>query len=724
MAWWWAIRAPGRDVSPRAQAAPQPTEASTELKEPEVVPADDVQRDAIVAPTEETVILRPPAAEFDDSAAATLLIQVRADATGDPIQGVRIVLWPEPKQGVFFVVNGETSSERFGRSPLSDEQGRARIVVPAGRTFRLNTSSDVAGPATLEISPLAVGEQREIEVRVPMGTDLRFVARVVDDESGDALPDARIRVGSIGEIGKGSEDPETGGRSSIQVDQDGCFELDLESWKHRIARVEAPGYAWTPVVPTVGHETRATAREVRLRRAAVVEVHVVARGPLTLEGILVELSTEHYNLNGLASMGQFVFSSEPVRWSALTDAFGRCRIEGLPPGVALDSSARPRGESTVRLPGVPSLAPGETRAIEIELGGGATLSGWVRDVDGAPVQRAEVWLMARSAAAGTCMRSYEQDSAQVERTDADGRFSYLDVPDGEWLVGCSADGPFAPHSASVMVTNGRADREPSLIADASLFIRGRVLDYAGRPVEAHVFAGGVESGCFADGKSEADGSFALGPLVRGSYVLSAMPSGRAEGEPLTRSEPLTVSAGTSDVILELQRGGVISGRVVDPLTGRGVAMDIQAASLGDAQAGGGRWQLMSSQDGTFRFDGLAAGTYVVSARTTGVQFAFSDAIELAAGHEVGDLTLTLEPGARLRVRYDGAAPYGQLRIHRGGIPVAADGIQRGSDDTFVVPVGTLTVECSEHMGTHKSTRSKSVEVAAGGLATVEFGRED
>lgn len=134
--------------------------------------------------------------------------------------------------------------------------------------------------------------------------------------------------------------------------------------------------------------------------------------------------------------------------------------------------------------------------------------------------------------------------------------------------------------------------------------------------------------------------------------------------------------------------------------------------------------LTSSEDGSFRVDGLAVGTYALTANTTGVQVAIRSGIQLAAGQQVVDLVLSLQPGGRLRIRYDGAAPYGQLRIHSDGFPVAADGIERGSDKTFVVPVGSLTVVCSEHMGSEKSSRSKSVEVTAGGLATVEFAREE
>jgi hypothetical protein len=722
-AWSWASRTPVRDVSPLAPSTPRQSEAPTELEQAPSALAPEVTRDVVIAATAAesaaTAANKSGSAEW-----AVLALLVRSQEAGEPLQGVRMLLWPVPDEPGFSIRGGQTSSERFGASPLSDEHGRAFIEVPAGRTFRLTTASELAASATLEIGAFSVGERREVELRLATGLDLRFVARVVDDESGEPLTEAHARLGTIGEIGKSSDASDgdaKDGRKRLQADGEGYIEVVVGSWQGLIARVDAPGYAWVPVVPSEGHATRDLAHEVRLRRAGSVEAHVVALGALALEGIRVELSGDYHRLVELQSSTQFVFSRDPARWSALTDAQGRCRIDGLPPGVPLDLSARPQGEKVVRIPGQISLAAGETRVVEIELGGGATLTGWLKDVDGAAVGRAEVWLMARSKVSGMCMLSHEEASARTTRTDADGRFRYEQVPDGEWLVGCSPDGPFAPHSTVVVVADGRAGREAGLIADGSLFLRGRVLDPEGRPVEAHVFAGGSESGCFASDDAGADGSFAIGPLVRGSYMVSAMASDPRAS--LTGSEPLTVDAGTSDLILTLQRGGVISGRVVDPITGLGVQADVVAAVNG-VSGEGGFWMLTSSEDGTFRIDGLAVGTYSLAASTNGIQFAQRHGVQLAAGQVVTGQVLSLEPGARLRVRYDGSSQYGHVRISRDGIPVAFEGIEPGGEATLVVPAGTLEVLWSEYAGTNRTSRTQSVDVAVGDLVTVEFERAD
>ena len=120
------------------------------------------------------------------------------------------------------------------------------------------------------------------------------------------------------------------------------------------------------------------------------------------------------------------------------------------------------------------------------------------------------------------------------------------------------------------------------VAESSLSIEGTVFTGESRtPVAgANVFAlTGYDAG--ANAKSDAQGKFRLTGLPRGRELLVTIRPAGDETDLLKRTIPVSAPPGatTVNVDVELRRGVVLTGRVVDPTTGAGVQSGIRIAPL-------------------------------------------------------------------------------------------------------------------------------------------------
>lgn len=101
-----------------------------------------------------------------------------------------------------------------------------------------------------------------------------------------------------------------------------------------------------------------------------------------------------------------------TQWGETTDAQGRMRLHGLPPGRHQLSVGNARAEV--------QLVAGETARVQIVLGGGPSITGQIVDSVGEPVADLNVQLGGPRAGS--------------ERSDEDGRFRFDDLPEGEYQV--------------------------------------------------------------------------------------------------------------------------------------------------------------------------------------------------------------------------------------------------------------------------------------------------
>ena len=286
---------------------------------------------------------------------------------------------------------------------------------------------------------------------------------------------------------------------------------------------------------------------------------------------------------------------------------GRFRIGGLTEGDYC-LFARARGSAVT---GIVARAGDED--LRVVLRGAKTISG--RVVSGeerTPVRGAKV-----------VARKWGPHPFWVWRAATSGKggsFTIEDLPDGEYEIttgGPDSGGPYlAVHLAGVPA--GRSDLE--VVVAESVSIRGRLVDREGRPVgesmRVRVREGGGAS------FSRHDGTFEVHGVAPGEHeVLVEAPDDKVRHF-LPRTV-LPVTAGTADLVIVLQRGVTVAGRVVDE-SGQGVLRKVEIrmeragrveAENGDGEDGdgarsdaGGPGVFWSRADGTFESPALPEGT--------------------------------------------------------------------------------------------------------------------
>ncbi len=247
-------------------------------------------------------------------------------------------------------------------------------------------------------------------------------------------------------------------------------------------------------------------------------------------------------------------------------------------------------------------------------------------------------------------------------------------------------------------------------------VAGVVLDKdTGQPItEASVSARPGSGPAGAGARTGPDGRFVL-DLEPGDYRVTAAAEGYA-------SEGMDVTAGSAaaaELRIELGRGQVLKGRVVDA-KGRPAGDLLVTATSGAVGAPDRHTDgTVALADGSFRFDRLRAVPYMLAAgsRTQGWG--------MLAGVEPGgeDVTLRLVPGGTVRLAVRGAdgAPLSDARafiVAVGGLPAAVTSsaaTDSSGSAELGTPAGTIEVKVSKE----KLTGSVTVTVPSGGTVTAE-----
>jgi Carboxypeptidase regulatory-like domain len=722
LAWLAGRGAPSAAVPPLAARAGDPGAEGTApaVREPSALTSDAESprtsipaEVALAAATSSTVVVDR----------GTLIVTVLAKEDGAPLEGIWVLLGPEPPDKD--LVPFSTSPQRSNRW-ITDASGRIEASVPAERKVRLMTRSERALEESLSIEPLAVGATRTVELRLATRPDLHFVARIVADEDGSPLPEARVvvadakrlaayRTGMMAMFSKkrrgtsaAASDP-----TDVAVDSDGFFEVDGWSWKDLAARVEASGFATQLVPITAGHETRAAALEVRLARAATLDARALDAAEAPLQDVLIQLVARAHQIVAptQATLG-LTYSMELVTWEARTGPDGRARIEGLPPRVALGVHATPPHGGKQILSEEIVLEPGEVRSLDLAIRSQGVVAGWLRKQDDSPVPDAEIWLKPRGELRYIAFEEHEGNQVRKARTDAQGRFEFKKVTDGAWIVGSAPSTSRPPSVTEVVVQEGATEGDVLLTAYDELYVRGVVLDPDGRPCAARVVARFGEPTGPVTTKSDAQGAFAVGPLAPGSYELVASAGYKADNL-LANSLPLTVTAGDSSVTLKLRSGCSVAGQVVDAAKRAAVQADVTISQVGGDLA----LMASTSKSGTFQFGALEPGVYDLVAITPGGGCAVRAGMRLEAGQRTDALELAVEPGGRLRVHYDGSAESATIRIEHDGVCIVWGSVSRGASRDWFVPAGTNVVHCTSETS---QADTREVQATTGKLVEVRF----
>ena len=635
----------------------------------------------------------------------------------NPVAGFRIEAQLVTPPGVDVAPGAESLA--VGGVPLTDEVGEATFEVPALRKLKLGARAggdwSLFSAATLTSPP--PGEESVVILRVSYGGDARLFGRVVAGKDGSAIAGARIYADT-------SPWNRTTEPAAV-TDSLGQFFLPRKHYENQALTFTAAGFGPAMAKINRQHTTPSRAFEIGLEVEAVLSgrVHDSNRG---LRAVRVSLETESYEL-GVPAEGE-------CRWISSVGPDGTFRLAGLPPHVFFRAAIYWKAEPVWHAPAELVLGAGEHRVVEWWLDGGATLLGTAIDTsDGQPARALDLWLLPCSEVRGNRFAGRERDPRRAT-TDADGAFVFSGLIPGEWAVGPAPakrrfgllpdTGAVVPTITRVTIADPSSATEVVLRVEQGEYIEGLVLDPDGQPAaEVVVSAAGLDGGGWVDSESIATGAFRVGPLVPGVYTLRA-------GEYFSRqapSDPIDVRSGATGVVLKLKPGGVISGQVVDALTGSGLQSKI---GLGQIEFGSTTWTLTEA-DGSFKFNGKEVGQYQLIASTEDGRIGMLQTAVSTIGASVEGLKVGVSPGGAVRVRYRGPWATASFMAFSGGVNLYRGTLRNSETKTFTAPAGMLTLELlrfDREAGIYPPPRqteqSKEIMVRQGQTTSVEFEVDD
>lgn len=193
---WFLAKGAGEPVaaSPPTPAASAPAAAASwdlakpNTNVPSTTPSDVATREIIATPEPKVAAPEQPPQQ------GTVVVLVREAKTQSPLAGVQLELHSASEQR-YGCEPIEASLATPEQCPETDTDGRAVFIVPLGVDYIVSTDFDEScGRVKKEIPAFTQPGRVEVLLEPPTGNDLGFVGRVVADESGAPLTDARVAI--------------------------------------------------------------------------------------------------------------------------------------------------------------------------------------------------------------------------------------------------------------------------------------------------------------------------------------------------------------------------------------------------------------------------------------------------------------------------------------------------------------------------------------------------
>lgn len=368
--------------------------------------------------------------------------------------------------------------------------------------------------------------------------------------------------------------------------------------------------------------------------------------------------------------------------TAVTDADGRYRLDGIPVGTAQIVAAAP-DYIEARRSGIEIQVDRTEQGVDFELSGESSLVGVVRDDRGTPLAGAQirVALPAPEGATGMAAMMAQFSARTVSSVSrGDGSYTVEGLPPGTLTVTAKAPGYKSSRIELQMSAESRMEHDFAL--DPGLRLAGIVIGPDGTPiadadveidwpdVDENPMAAAMAAFAGFNGDSETtsneEGKWTAIGLEDGPYRIQASAEGFL---PATVDD---IEVGTEEVVLQLRAAASIAGVVLQQDGGEVVP---SAEVLRTGGPGGGGMMAMFTggsesepveADGTFLIQGLEPGRYTFWARAKGFAEGEKVKVELAEGQNLTDVRLVLPPGHDLRgrvVRKGSGEPVGGALVY-------------------------------------------------------------
>lgn len=450
--------------------------------------------------------------------------------------------------------------------------------------------------------------------RFAVGTIVDHEARPVDGAQVRLSPSASRHRGPVPAV--------------VETDPEGRFLVPNPAFGAHLLEVVAAGFAplRIPEIELEPGDGALTLGEITLGARAVLEGQVVdPEGEPIADALVVVVPAGHER-----PAIDVLMASQPASTRSAED--GRFIVEGLKTGHNWLIARKPGYlDSDIAKVDLPTDAP-----LEVTLRPAASITGWVLEAGGQGIPEALV--TAEPATANGDFGAAASIGSHAT-TGEDGRFEIVGVHPGAVVLTARAGGYSETH-LSLDIADGEALTNLEVILSAGASLRGTVRDPSGSPA-ADVLIG-LEP---VDGqrvpsaltRSDRSGSFAFGGLEPGSYLVAA--EGRTGHRARRR---VHVTGDISEIDIALEPGALVTGRVRDR-DGRPLA-STDVVLVGSSPDSSSR-QATTDDTGTFRFAGVAAGSYYARATRDG----YLPAIARVQVDDVpvGDLELELSSGAKL-----------------------------------------------------------------------------
>lgn len=587
----------------------------------------------------------PPAALVIEMAQGASLAGRALDADGKGAAGWNLWYWSMEATSGNQTASGTTEAD--GSFLLKGlVAGRGQLQVSGG-----------GGTASKQIDPpLTAGEARkDVEIRLEKTAELSGV--VVDPEGN---PVSGLSLNAQGENGGGwSGSASTGG--------DGTFTIKARvNGRTRIHVSEATDQGSWSSVP-LGEAVQAPASGLRLVYTAKKRTTITGRvlDPAGKPVPLCNVASASTNRNYGWVNPDEVAGGEFVR-----------AVEGSPPFTLTVSAPRDSRGRPLNLKSKQVTVTDAKEPVVVTLEAGIELTGQVLGPDGKGV-------------VGVTIRSGTVSAP----TDEDGRFRVAGLP-GDAEIDVSVQAP--PKYAQVKPFKAKpGDKEVVVRLNLGISISGRVVGPDGKPVSNGGINATWTTPSGGNGQTWANtgegGAFRVEGLVEDAVATLDVNVWSPDG--ITHLRPVKVTgvrAGTSDLVIRMESGVSIEGRVVTPDGAPATfsyVLAVRVGAKGEAEGGGQTLYGQAAGEGSFTIGGLEAGaTYSLRVQGQGVPGVESARVAAPATN----VRLTVTPPIRVTGRLDGMMPGVDYWVQ--GWP-AADGPEGvGHTSGKVAADGTFTLQ--------------------------------